>query len=342
MKPVISLVVPVYNCSAYLGPLLDSIIAQTYTNFEVIAVNDGSTDDSLSILQSYANKDHRLRIIDKSNTGVSDTRNTGIRNAQGEFLCCIDADDLLSPDYLSVMHRIAVAENADMVVCGYQPFRGTLTFAQPPHSTSQPVTDASVLLRAGSMTSACIKLIRLSMLRQHEILFDTSMTFGEDLFFCWKAFICADRVVQTEQVLYGYRLTGSGATSHFHADLYEKYTAAFTDLKAFHARIRPEREDERHEMDVFFAQRLPTFVMMTVRGKDSLSGKYRRLRHIVQDCTIQQILQTDYSHLTASRSTAQLFHFAKHNRLLALLITGYGYEMRAALSKLKNRWVKGK
>ena len=118
--PTISIILPVYNAGNYLRDTLDSVLEQTYSDFELIAVNDGSTDNSLAILQEYKEKDDRIFIIDKSNSGVSDTRNIGIAHAKGEYIAFLDADDVYSPIYLSLMFHTAKEKQADIVVCEYE------------------------------------------------------------------------------------------------------------------------------------------------------------------------------------------------------------------------------
>lgn len=93
LTPFISIIIPVYNAEMFLACCLDSIIAQTFKNFEVILVNDGSTDSSNLILENYARKDKRFKVILKDNTGVSDSRNIGLNNAVGEYVIFVDADD---------------------------------------------------------------------------------------------------------------------------------------------------------------------------------------------------------------------------------------------------------
>lgn len=92
-EPLISIIIPVYNREKYLKKCLDSVINQTYSNLDIICVNDGSTDSSLNILNEYAEIDQRVRIIDKENKGLSETRNVGIDNARGTYLTFIDSDD---------------------------------------------------------------------------------------------------------------------------------------------------------------------------------------------------------------------------------------------------------
>ncbi|MBR4570580.1 MAG: glycosyltransferase family 2 protein, partial [Candidatus Riflebacteria bacterium] len=100
---MVSVIIPAYNVEKYIGECLDSIIFQTYKNIEIIVVNDGSKDNTLSIIRDYSKKDNRIIIIDKQNTGVSDTRNCGINKAKGVYIVFVDGDDYLANDYITYM-----------------------------------------------------------------------------------------------------------------------------------------------------------------------------------------------------------------------------------------------
>lgn len=97
-KPLISIIVPVYNTEQYLSKCLDSLINQTYKNIEIICVNDGSTDNSADILNEYDKKDKRVRMISQKNCGLSATRNTGLKNCCGEYVMFLDSDDWIDFD----------------------------------------------------------------------------------------------------------------------------------------------------------------------------------------------------------------------------------------------------
>lgn len=112
---MISVVVPVYNVAKYLRRCIDSVIAQTYTDWEIVCINDGSTDNSLAVLTEYATRDGRIRIINKANAGVSAARNDGVAAARGEYILFLDADDFIHPQTLEITHHIAAQTNADIV-----------------------------------------------------------------------------------------------------------------------------------------------------------------------------------------------------------------------------------
>jgi len=114
----ISVIVPVYNVEKYLARCIDSILAQTFADFECILIDDGSSDNSPAICDEYAKKDDRIKVIHKENGGVSSARNTGLDVAQGEWITFIDSDDWVENNILDLLLNNAVKNNCDMSVCG--------------------------------------------------------------------------------------------------------------------------------------------------------------------------------------------------------------------------------
>ncbi len=116
--PKISIIVPVYKVEKYLRRCLDSIAAQTFTDWECILVDDGSPDDSGKICDEYAEKDERFMVIHQENAGVSSARNKGLDEVKGEWICFVDSDDWIDKEMLAQMYDIAVKNKAEVVVCG--------------------------------------------------------------------------------------------------------------------------------------------------------------------------------------------------------------------------------
>lgn len=115
--PTVSVIVPVYNAEKYVSVCMDSILAQTYTDFEVLCFNDGSSDGSLKILRDYEKKDKRVKVIDQKNMGVAKTRNKAVGQARGEFVAFMDNDDFVDSDYLE---RLLPRKGEDVVISGYR------------------------------------------------------------------------------------------------------------------------------------------------------------------------------------------------------------------------------
>lgn len=119
----ISIVVPVYRVEAYLRPCVDSLLAQTFSDIEIILVDDGSPDSCGSICDEYAAKDRRVRVLHQKNSGLSRARNAGVRQAAGRYICFVDSDDLVCPRYCQVLYRLLDGSGYDFSVCAAHRFR---------------------------------------------------------------------------------------------------------------------------------------------------------------------------------------------------------------------------
>ena len=119
-QPLVSIILPVYNAQNHIARCIESIRAQTYRNFQLIILNDGSRDVSLPVCEMYRKVDSRILLVDKDNSGVSDTRNLGLRLAEGEYVQFVDSDDYLDPGYTESLVRAAEENRADLVIAPYQ------------------------------------------------------------------------------------------------------------------------------------------------------------------------------------------------------------------------------
>ena len=115
----ISVIIPVYNVEKYLQKCLESIVNQTFCDWELIAVNDGSSDKNSDILRQYAEYDTRIKVINQQNSGVSAARNAGLDVAKGDFVCFIDSDDYVHPQMLELLLNAAEKENADVAIASF-------------------------------------------------------------------------------------------------------------------------------------------------------------------------------------------------------------------------------
>lgn len=187
--PLVSIIVPVYNSEKTLARCINSILKQQYKNTEIILVNDGSTDNSLEICREYAKTDSRVIVIDKKNTGVSDTRNTGIAYASGEYLQFVDSDDWIAEKATKAMVDRIQETNCDMVIAGfYRVINGKK--AEKSNITTNKVMDKkeyiSYMMEApanfyyGVMWN---KLYRADIVRAHRITCCTDLNWCEDFLF---------------------------------------------------------------------------------------------------------------------------------------------------------------
>ena len=115
---LISVVIPIYNVEDYIAECIESLLHQSYFDFEIILVDDGSQDSSGKICDAYAQKDSRVRVIHQKNGGVTIARLTGVSNALGEYICCVDGDDYVSKDYIEQIAHAIDQHHADIICCG--------------------------------------------------------------------------------------------------------------------------------------------------------------------------------------------------------------------------------
>ena len=114
----ISVIIPVYNASEHLTECLESLLKQTYADFEAICINDGSTDSTLDVITSYAEKDDRIKITSQENSGPGAARNAGLVHVKGKYTLIFDSDDTIKPDFLELFKQ-AACDNPDLICCGY-------------------------------------------------------------------------------------------------------------------------------------------------------------------------------------------------------------------------------
>ena len=189
MRPMVSIIVPVYNAEQYLRRCVDSILNQEYTDFELFLVNDGSTDSSGDICEEYGDKDHRVIVIQKENTGVSDSRNRALDRARGKYLQFLDSDDWITPDATRLFVRAAEEYGCDMVISDFYRVVGERL------SPKGDIEEEGVLTReefaAHMMENPADfyygvlwnKLYRRDIVEEHNLRMDTDISWCEDFMF---------------------------------------------------------------------------------------------------------------------------------------------------------------
>ncbi|PAK85624.1 glycosyltransferase family 2 protein [Lentilactobacillus parakefiri] len=185
-NPLITISIPAYNLGSYLPKTLDSILKQTYQNFEIILVDDASTDATADTIAKYAAKDNRIHAhYFQSHEGVSKARNYAIDNAKGDVIVFVDGDDLLEPQYLEVIARGLVDPSVDLVAVGYNwGWRGGSGSGNQFREVSKTNAYASINRRGGGFGGyTWNKGFKLSIIRDHQIRFDESLDLAEDLLF---------------------------------------------------------------------------------------------------------------------------------------------------------------
>jgi glycosyltransferase involved in cell wall biosynthesis len=205
--PLISLIIPCYNAKQTLGKCLNSVIQQSYSNLEIIIIDDGSTDGTSKIYEDFQIKDARIKIFKQHNSGVSKARNKGIKVAAGEYICFVDSDDWVEPDYCSEMYHSLVRENADIAIieASYEDENGNVIFNKP--ISEEKVFDGkralALLLEDNIIQShPWGKLYKISFFKN--VNFPENLKCFEDYSTLFKIFDKAVKVVKSNKKLYHY------------------------------------------------------------------------------------------------------------------------------------------
>lgn len=226
---MISIVVPVYNAEKYLRKCVDSILAQTYPQWELVLVDNGSTDKSYEICKEYARKDARISAIHQyRNQGVSVARNLGMEKCRGEFITFIDSDDWIRDNYLEVLIKMQKELSAQMVICDfdrvYDKDRGKKEIKRPPKERySVKRYNVKQYLEYHLLEGNCHcwgVLYQSSLLEQMK--FQSGLTIGEDLLFLLEAALKAARIVVSDYPGYQYYINSTGA-------MLKKFDSSFMD-----------------------------------------------------------------------------------------------------------------
>lgn len=212
-----SIIIPIYNASPYLAFSLESLLSQPFQDFELILVNDGSTDESASICDAYAAKDDRIKVLHEAHHGVAHSRQVGLETARGEYILYVDADDTVEPGMIVDMYQEAVTKKADLVICDYRELthEGEVYRKQEPTSLDGVAVLEDIL--DGKLYGALWnKMMRREWLLQTKASFPLELTMREDLIFLSQCLPYASKIAYIPKAFYGYeRRNASALTSHY-------------------------------------------------------------------------------------------------------------------------------
>ena len=221
----ISVIVPCFNGERYLTECLDSVLSQDMADFELLLIDDGSTDGTLALAQAYARRDARVRVLHQPNAGVSAARNLGLDHAAGEWVTFVDCDDLLVPGALGWMLD-AANDEVDMVVCAHETFdaQGNREPVYP--QTRWPAKRGEARKRAVALrliegdcvlNIMCAKLHRRALIEREGLRLSPDVAIAEDALFNLEAVLCGQGVAYVSRVAYRYR-THDASAMHTHGE----------------------------------------------------------------------------------------------------------------------------
>lgn len=329
--PEISVIIPVYNASRYLPECLESIMAQTFSDIEIICINDGSTDNSLQILQDFRLKDSRIKIIDQKNAGVSAARNAGIKGATGRYIGFVDSDDTVEKNFFETLFVKAQENNADIVFSmGLSP-SDTLA---PEKIYGKSAIRSEILplfFKMDIHNAIWNKLYTASIIKDENILFPVGLTHGEDAEFNIQFLAHAQTLLVIAYSGYHYRETPGSATRNvvkfsFLQHAIENFQKDWSELTAdfIQPAVMTSLKKER------FINNILSQVYIFANPENGLSfrERWKRLSKIVRHPLVGEIFAENNAKLQAGLSPFQkeIYKWIKKKSVLTLyLLSLYSY-----------------
>lgn len=230
----VSVIVPVYNVEDVLHYCIDSILKQTYNSFELILVDDGSTDESGEICDKYASVNNNVSVIHIKNEGVSKARNTGIQNAKGDYICFVDSDDYISENYLEELIKTKNAfHEYDNIWCGFQTVDGydtpsvlqKIIFSDDSTVSKSSIKQIMTLHEKWLDSGPVCKLYCLKIIKDNDLKFPEDISLGEDLIFNFHYLDCTNgKILVINSCLYNYvKISNNSLGSKYYEDMFDIY-----------------------------------------------------------------------------------------------------------------------
>lgn len=230
--PLISIIVPIFNCEKYIPQCVTSLITQTYHNTEILLINDGSTDSSGLLCDNYKEDDNRITVIHQNNSGVSSARNQGLARVNGDYIAFVDADDYLSPDYIQSLY--SNINDADISICGYYRFSDSVPPRESLLSISPELSHDElyhyVLCNNHIGGYLWNKLFHSKIVIENNIRFNTTLRIGEDMLWITEYLKHTNTGIYIPTPLYYYRNnSASTLQSSFHSKTFNSRTITNLD-----------------------------------------------------------------------------------------------------------------
>lgn len=239
----VSVIIPIYNAYDYLRPALDSVVYQTLRDIEIICIDDGSTDRSLEILKEYQKNDDRVRIVTEANAGPGLARNNGLGRTRGEYVAFLDADDFYEPNFLEALYEMALRDNLDIAIAGYDIYNSQRAiFTKMEEAEHVEIFEGGAVtsknqrpneILASTTGSAWNKMFRRSFIIDKELKFLPDVKMYEDVYFTVSALSLAERVARTPEILIHHRIHSEQARVKLLRKNFSQIPAVFIKIKEF-------------------------------------------------------------------------------------------------------------
>lgn len=301
MKPIISVIVPIYNCEKYIDRLINSILTQNYEDFELILLNDGSTDDSKEKLEKY--NDKRIKLINKENTGVSDTRNRGLALATGDLICFLDSDDYISQNYFETIIKY-FKENNKIELLNFAFYSETenknleqisvdkISYKEKYYENREQIQEDFVNLWDNTMLyNLWNKVYVTKIIRENNIEFPKT-NWGEDIIFNRIYLKCINNMHNSKQAFYHYIREREGAlTKSYNNNLFETRKKEYYEFNAYFELWKIKKDDYIEFSSRRFIERTLGCIENIYSKKMAFKNRYQEIKKIVKDDLVRKSIR---------------------------------------------------
>ena len=325
MNDLVTVVIPIYNVEKYLNRCIESVVNQTYSNLEIILVDDGSPDNCPKMCDDWAKKDSRIKVIHKENAGLGMARNTGIENATGDYICFFDSDDYIDPDTVETCLSTAIANQVDLVVFGYDNVNasGECLATHIPRPPKEVFTGDEIIafllpneLQSGQNIgcdwemplSACTKFYSMDVIRTSGWQFVSERTIiSEDFYSLTKLHSYLKAVAVVKKAFYHYFVNPNSLSHTFRLERLE-------DTKGFYQSMLLLSEEMGLQKTLYQPIKVITFGFLIGAMKQIVSAdlplneRYHALKTVIGDLTTQSIVRT--TDISKAKLQKKLFYLA--------------------------------
>lgn len=290
-KSKISIIVPIYNADMYLKKCIESLINQSFTDIEIILINDGSTDSSSYICKKYAITDKRVKYKEITNNGVSNARNVGIEFAKSEWITFVDADDWVSPDYCEKLIKYAV-DDVDLVIARTVSVENGVilndSYQGAEYTYFRKEEEKLILYRSiindnpkvrqyPHIATCSAKLFRREIIDRYRLCYKKNLKYYEDAIFNMQVIQKCETVVVTSDILYFYRFNSLSSTQKFCSDTVIYYENAAKELLKFVDEMNLQIEDDYNQFNL---KNIDTILTNYFKQKKKTLDQYKFIRNL--------------------------------------------------------------
>ncbi|MGL6098398.1 MAG: glycosyltransferase family 2 protein [Fusobacteriaceae bacterium] len=289
----ITIIIPIYNGEKYIKKCLESITDQSYKNFEIICIDDGSTDRSNPICQEYTETESRMRLVTQKNSGPSSSRNCGIELARGKYLCFVDADDMVEKDYLEKLFE-KIEDGYDLVTCGYRDYsqygRVDLNdFYKKNSSYHQDEFLEAIFTGVGGTLWG--KIFKKNLIMEYSIRLNQNIFMCEDQLFVLEYTLVSSKFSSLESILYNYnRLNEKSLSAKIDMNYYKNFKEYINCLEDILVRYRVEKSKIRLIIQSEIEKLIPNMILAIYIKDGKNIDRIRALKTLGEDNLLKKDL----------------------------------------------------